>query len=116
MYQSAVALRDVLGESGAPARYHAVPHVTFTDPEVAGVGLTEQQARDAGLRVRTGSTPLEQSSRGFTHGPGGRGLIKVVEDAEIAECWWERLPSVLQAARSSASWPSRCTRRSRSTP
>lgn len=82
MYQSAVALRDILGEDGAPARYHAVPHVTFTDPEVGGVGMTEQQARDAGLRVRTGSTPLESSSRGFTHGPGGHGLIKVVEDTD----------------------------------
>ncbi len=82
MYQQAVALRDVLGEDGDPASYHAVPHVTFTDPEVGGVGLTEQAAREAGLRVRTGSTPLEQSSRGFTHGPGGHGLIKVVEDAD----------------------------------
>jgi pyruvate/2-oxoglutarate dehydrogenase complex dihydrolipoamide dehydrogenase (E3) component len=82
MYQSAVALRDILGEDGPPARYHAVPHVTFTDPEVGGVGMTEQQARDAGLRVRTGATKLEQSSRGFTHGPGGHGLIKVVEDAD----------------------------------
>jgi len=82
MYQSAVAQRDVLGEQGAPARYHAVPHVTFTDPEVGGVGLTEQAARDAGLGVRTGSARLEQSSRGFTHGPGGHGLIKVVEDAD----------------------------------
>src|SRR4051794_14318969 len=82
MYQSAVALRDVLGEDGAPARYHAVPHVTFTDPEIGGVGMSEQQARDAGLAVRTGLTRLEQSSRGFTHGPGGQGLIKVVEDAD----------------------------------
>lgn len=82
MYQSAIALRDVLGQDGAPAAYHAVPHTTFTDPEVAGVGMTEQQAREAGLRVRTGSTALEQSSRGFTHGAGGHGLIKVVEDAD----------------------------------
>jgi pyruvate/2-oxoglutarate dehydrogenase complex dihydrolipoamide dehydrogenase (E3) component len=82
MYQSAVVLRDILGEPGAPARYHAVPHTTFTDPEVGGVGRTERQARDAGLRVRTGATPLEQSARGFTYGPGGHGLIKVVEDAD----------------------------------
>lgn len=82
MYQSAVALRDILGRGGAPARYHAVPHATFTDPEVGGVGLSEQQARDAGLRVRTGTTDLAASSRGFTHGPGGHGLIKVVEDAD----------------------------------
>ncbi len=82
MYQSAVALRDVLGQDGPAARYHAVPHATFTDPEIGGVGMSEQQARDAGLTVRTGITKLEQSSRGFTHGPGGHGVIKVVEDAD----------------------------------
>ena len=82
MYQSTIALRDVLGEDGPPARYHALPHVTFTDPEAGGVGLTEQQARDRGLSVRVGTTPLEQSSRGWLHGPGGTGVIKVVEDAD----------------------------------
>lgn len=82
MYQSAVALRDVLEQGGEPARYDALPHTTFTDPEVAGAGLTEQAARDAGLRVLTGSTPLEQSSRGFTHGPGATGLVKLVADAD----------------------------------
>jgi pyruvate/2-oxoglutarate dehydrogenase complex dihydrolipoamide dehydrogenase (E3) component len=82
MYQSAIALRDLLDQDGPPASYHALPHVTFTDPEVGGVGLTEQQARDAGLTVRVGLVPLEQSSRGFVHGPGARGLVKVVEDAE----------------------------------
>ena len=66
MYQSAVALRDVLGEDGAPARYHAVPHVTFTDPEVGGVGMTEQQARDAGLTVRTGLDRPRSRPRGVS--------------------------------------------------
>ena len=82
MYQNAIARRDILGEDGPPAAYHALPHVTFTDPEVAGVGMTEAQARRRGLAVRTGSTKLEESTRGFTHGPGSRGLIKVVEDAD----------------------------------
>jgi len=82
VYQSAIALRDLLGQEGPPASYHALPHVTFTDPEVGGVGLSEQQARDAGLRIRVGLAPLEQSSRGFTHGSGARGLIKVIEDVD----------------------------------
>jgi pyruvate/2-oxoglutarate dehydrogenase complex dihydrolipoamide dehydrogenase (E3) component len=82
MYQNAIASRDVLGQDGPPAAYHALPHTTFCDPEVAGVGLTEKQARDQGLNVRTGSTKLEESSRGFTHGPGAKGLIKVVEDVD----------------------------------
>ncbi|MEN8674420.1 NAD(P)/FAD-dependent oxidoreductase [Nocardioides sp.] len=82
MYQSAIALRDLLGQDGPPASYHALPHATFTDPEVGGVGMSQQQALDAGLSVRVGLAPLEQSSRGFTHGPGARGLVKVVEDRE----------------------------------
>ena len=74
MYQSAIALRDILGEDGPPARYHAVPHVTFTDPEVGGVG----HDRAAGARRRAHGprrhgTDLEQSSRGFVHGPGAAG-------------------------------------------
>ena len=82
MYQSAIAARDLLGEDGPAASYRAVPHVTFTDPEVAGVGLTEKQARDAGLRVLVGQTAMEASSRGFVHGPGARGLVKLVADAD----------------------------------
>jgi pyruvate/2-oxoglutarate dehydrogenase complex dihydrolipoamide dehydrogenase (E3) component len=81
MYQSAVAARDILGEDGPTAQYHAMPHTTFTDPEVAGVGLTEAAARAQGLRVRVGRTDLSASSRGYTHGPGADGLVKVVEDA-----------------------------------
>lgn len=80
VHQARVALRDVLGRGGPPARYHAVPHVTFTDPEVGGVGLTERAAREAGLRVQVGTAGL--GARGFTHGPGARGLVKVVADAD----------------------------------
>lgn len=82
MYQSAIALRGLLDAEGPAAAYHAVPHVTFTDPEVGGVGLTERAAREAGLNVRVGRADLGASSRGFTYGPGGRGLVTVVEDAD----------------------------------
>jgi pyruvate/2-oxoglutarate dehydrogenase complex dihydrolipoamide dehydrogenase (E3) component len=82
MYQAAIAVRDILGEDGPEAAYHAVPHVTFTDPEVGSVGMTEQQARDAGLRVRVGTTDLGASTRGWIH--RGEGLVKLVEDADRA--------------------------------
>ncbi len=83
MYQAAVALADITRRSGVDARsaeYHAVPRVTFTDPEVGSVGLTEQQARDAGVDVAVGRAPLAESTRGWITGPGGEGLIKLVED------------------------------------
>jgi pyruvate/2-oxoglutarate dehydrogenase complex dihydrolipoamide dehydrogenase (E3) component len=78
MYESQIAVNDILDQPGHAAEYHAVPHTTFTDPEVAGVGMTEAAARAAGLDVTVGSTDLAASSRGFTHGPGSAGLIKVV--------------------------------------
>jgi pyruvate/2-oxoglutarate dehydrogenase complex dihydrolipoamide dehydrogenase (E3) component len=82
MYQAEIATADILGTEHPPADYRAVPAVTFTDPEVGQVGLTEAAARGRGIRVRTGMTPLSGTTRGFIHGPGGEGLIKVVEDAE----------------------------------
>jgi pyruvate/2-oxoglutarate dehydrogenase complex dihydrolipoamide dehydrogenase (E3) component len=80
MYQAAIAVRDILGQDGPEASYHAVPHVTFTDPEVGSVGMTERQARDAGLRVRVGTTDLASSTRGWIH--RAVGLVKLVEDAD----------------------------------
>ena len=80
MYQAAVAARDIRGLGGPTADYRAVPRVTFSDPEVAAVGMTERQARDAGLRVRVGSTDLGASARGWIH--RGEGLVKLVEDAD----------------------------------
>ncbi len=82
MYQAAIATRAILGEPGHGAEYHAVPRVTFTDPEVGSVGLTEADARSRGLRVRVGSTQIPSSSRGWIHKLGNAGLIKLVEDAD----------------------------------
>ena len=82
MYQAAIAVRDILGQAGEPADYRAVPRVTFTDPEIGSVGLTEEQARAAGLRVSTGVTQVPASARGWIHKAGNDGFIKVVADAD----------------------------------
>ncbi|GIH65301.1 dihydrolipoyl dehydrogenase family protein [Microbispora siamensis] len=81
VYQGRIAARDILGEGGPPADYRAVPRVTFTDPEVASVGLTEREAREAGLDVRVGFASVEESARGWIHGAGHEGFVKLVEDA-----------------------------------
>jgi pyruvate/2-oxoglutarate dehydrogenase complex dihydrolipoamide dehydrogenase (E3) component len=88
MYQARIVVADVLGEAGvdAPpvheAEYHAVPRVTFTDPEIGSVGRTEADARAAGLRVRVGTVRIPDSTRGWIHKAGNAGLIKLVEDGE----------------------------------
>lgn len=89
MYQAGIAIDDILRRAGTGpvgdgrrADYRALPRVTFTDPEVGAVGLTERQARERGLNVRIGFTPLSDSTRGWIHEVGDAGFIKLVGDAD----------------------------------
>ena len=78
MYQAAVVVRDILGEDGPWADYRAVARVTFTEPEVASVGLTEAQAREAGLPVATATGDL--GARGWL--AKAQGVVKLVADRD----------------------------------
>ncbi|MGB7799238.1 MAG: NAD(P)/FAD-dependent oxidoreductase [Pseudonocardiaceae bacterium] len=82
MYQARIAAADILGGDGETADYRAVPRVTFTDPEVGAVGLTEATARRDGLRVRTGLIRVPSTTRGWIHKTGNDGFIKLVEDTD----------------------------------
>jgi pyruvate/2-oxoglutarate dehydrogenase complex dihydrolipoamide dehydrogenase (E3) component len=48
MYQGRIACADIAGRT-ASADYAAIPRVVFSDPAIAAVGLTEQQAHDRGI-------------------------------------------------------------------
>jgi pyruvate/2-oxoglutarate dehydrogenase complex dihydrolipoamide dehydrogenase (E3) component len=83
MYQSAIATASILGrDDRLTAEYHAVPRVTFTDPEIGAVGMTEKQAREAGVSVRTGLVDIATSARGWIHKAGNEGFVKLVEDVD----------------------------------
>lgn len=83
VYQSGVAFDDITGASQPRlAQDHAVSRVTFTDPEVGSVGMTEAQAREAGLNVQVGIANSATSSRGWLHGEGNEGLMKLIVDAD----------------------------------
>jgi pyruvate/2-oxoglutarate dehydrogenase complex dihydrolipoamide dehydrogenase (E3) component len=81
MYQADIVVHDVLGDPVVEADYRAVPRVTFTDPEIGSVGITEAAARAQGLTVRVGTASNQSSARGWIHKVGNEGVIKVVEDA-----------------------------------
>jgi pyruvate/2-oxoglutarate dehydrogenase complex dihydrolipoamide dehydrogenase (E3) component len=81
MYHAAIVVADILGTQRHPAEYHAVPRVTFTDPEVGSVGLTEAQARERGMAVRVGHSQIPEATRGWIHKAGNDGFIKLIEDA-----------------------------------
>ena len=82
MYQADIVVRDILGQGGPNADYRALPRVTFTDPEIGAVGLTEAQARERGINVRVAHTDLTESTRGWIHKAGNAGFIKLVADAD----------------------------------
>ncbi|SFT71342.1 Pyruvate/2-oxoglutarate dehydrogenase complex, dihydrolipoamide dehydrogenase (E3) component [Actinopolyspora lacussalsi subsp. righensis] len=82
VYQARIAADDILGDGEETADYRAMPGVAFTDPEVASLGLTEDQARRAGFPVHTAITGIPSSARGWIHKAGNEGLIKLVADTE----------------------------------
>ena len=82
MYQADVVVHDILGEEVVPADYRAVPRVTFTDPEIGSVGLSERDARARGIDVRVGTAQVPSSARGWIHKAGNDGFVKLVEDRD----------------------------------
>ena len=77
-YHGQVVARRLRGED-ARADHVAVPRVTFTDPEVASVGLSEAAAREQGIDVVIASTDPAESARGYIHDFHG-GMLKLVGD------------------------------------
>ena len=79
-YQARIAAAGILG-TPATADYRAVPRVIFTDPEVAAVGMTEAQAREAGLDVTAATIDLPVSiARPYTYEEDPKGTFGVVVD------------------------------------
>jgi pyruvate/2-oxoglutarate dehydrogenase complex dihydrolipoamide dehydrogenase (E3) component len=79
-YHAHVIARRLRGED-ARADHTAVPRVTFTDPEVASVGLSEAAARAKGIDVAVASADPAESARGYIH-DFHRGALKLVADRE----------------------------------
>jgi dihydrolipoamide dehydrogenase len=82
-HQGIVAVENIAGHDLA-MDYKVVPGCTYTHPEVASVGLTEKEAREAGHDVQVGRFPISASGRAQTTGETD-GLVKVVADAKYGE-------------------------------
>lgn len=79
-YGAKLAALNALGDDGLAYDNTTMPWVVFTDPQVAGVGLSEAAARAAGHEVKTSLLPLDLVPRALA-ARDTRGLIKLVADA-----------------------------------
>jgi dihydrolipoamide dehydrogenase len=80
MYQGRIACADIAGHP-TRADYTAIPRVVFADPEIAAVGLTEQQARERGLDIAAARVQLADAiARPWTYEQDPRGEIGVLAD------------------------------------
>ncbi len=76
-YHAGIVIRNALFRLPAKVDYRAVPWVTFTDPELAQVGVTEARARQAGGEIRVLRWPFAENDRARTERET-QGLVKVV--------------------------------------
>jgi dihydrolipoamide dehydrogenase len=79
-----LAVEHIAGKNPMPLRYEHVPNATYTDPEVASVGLTEKKAKERGYDVKIGKFPFTANSKGKIIGDAN-GLVKYVVDAKYDE-------------------------------
>ncbi len=76
-----IAVAEYIATGTGIVNHAVIPGVVYTMPEFAGVGLTEEAAKDAGIEVKVGKFPMMANSRAKTnHEPDG--WVKVIADAK----------------------------------
>ncbi|MBA2506641.1 MAG: NAD(P)/FAD-dependent oxidoreductase [Thermoleophilaceae bacterium] len=81
-YQGRLVVADITGKYEPKADYTAIPRVVFSDPEVAAVGLTEEQAKEQGIDLVTECLDLSGVGRSHTYEREPRGRMCILADRE----------------------------------
>jgi dihydrolipoamide dehydrogenase len=81
MKEGVVAAEAISGDKSAAFDPVAIPNCVYTDPEIATIGLSEEEAKAAGYEIKVGKFPLIASGRARTMNESD-GLIKLVGDAK----------------------------------
>ena len=79
--EAEVAVHAILGKDDQMS-YQAIPGVVYTNPEIAGVGETEESAQKKGLSYQVAKLPMAYSGRFVAENEGVNGLCKVLLDEQ----------------------------------
>ncbi len=77
-------VEKIAGHHPEPIDYNNIPGCTYTWPEVASVGLTEEQAKEKGYQLKVGKFPFSASGKASASGSKD-GFVKVIFDAKYGE-------------------------------
>lgn len=83
-HEGIICVEKIAGKEVEALDYSNIPACTYTNPEIASVGMTEQQARDAGYEIRVGKFPFTASGKATAAG-NREGFVKVIFDAKYGE-------------------------------
>jgi dihydrolipoamide dehydrogenase len=82
--EGVVVAERIAGHQPHPVRYDNVPSVTYCHPEVASIGLTEEQAKERKLEYQVGRFPFSANGRARTAGET-EGFVKIIRDKKYGE-------------------------------
>ncbi len=79
--EEGVALAELIAGKSGHVNYTIIPNVIYTDPELASVGISEQEAKEQGLQVKIGKFPFAANGRALAS-DASEGMVKVIADAK----------------------------------
>lgn len=79
-----VCVENIAGKKPEPIDYNNIPGCTYTNPEVASVGMTEKAAKEAGYEIKVGKFPYTASGKASAAGAKD-GFVKLIFDAKYGE-------------------------------
>lgn len=83
-HEGITCVENIAGMHVEPLDYGNIPGCTYTNPEIASVGMTEKAAKEAGLEIKVGKFPFTASGKASAAGAKD-GFIKVIFDAKYGE-------------------------------
>lgn len=82
--EAIICVEQICGENPEPLDYNNIPSCGYCSPELASVGLTEQQAKEQGYDIKVGKFPFSASGKAKAAGASG-GFVKVIFDSKYGE-------------------------------
>ena len=82
--EAIIAVEFICNKKPNPMKYDNIPGCTYCHPEVASVGLTEQQAKDSGYQIKVGKFPIRALGKAVAIGQT-EGFVKIIYDEQYGE-------------------------------